>query len=262
MRLKDKVALVTGGSRSIGRTISLGFAREGADVAVNYVQNAAAADEVVQAIRGLGRRAVAVQADVSQAEQVQAMVAKVVEALGCIDILVNNAAQIIRSPFLEITEELWDMVIGVDLKGEFLVGQAVARQMVKQGHGGTIINVSSICATLAQYELAHYQAAKGGINALSRGMALELAPYGIRVNVLQPGVTSTDVNRAQFGTPEISRARAAKIPLNRLGTPEDLVGAAIYLASEESAFTTGIALPVDGGESCSTSSRGWSSSLP
>jgi NAD(P)-dependent dehydrogenase (short-subunit alcohol dehydrogenase family) len=247
MRLRDKVALVTGGSRSIGRTIALGFAREGADVAVNYVQNAQAADEVVRAIREMGRRAVAVQADVSQAEQVQAMVAKVVEALGRIDILVNNAAQILRAPFLEITQELWDLVIGVDLKGEFLVGQAVARQMVKQKRGA-IINVSSVCATLAQFDLAHYQAAKEGINALSRGMAIELAPYGIRVNILQPGVISTDVNRTLFGTPESRTARAAKIPLNRLGTPEDLVGAAIYLASGESAFTTGIALPVDGGE--------------
>jgi NAD(P)-dependent dehydrogenase (short-subunit alcohol dehydrogenase family) len=247
MRLKDKVALVTGGSRSIGRAICLGFAREGADVAVNYVQDATAADEVVQVIRGLGRQAIAVQADVSQAKQVQAMVTKVVDTFGRIDVLVNNAAQILRSPFLEITEELWDHVIDVDLKGEFLVGQAVARQMVKQ-KSGAIINVSSICATLAQYELAHYQAAKGGINALSRGMALELAPHGIRVNVLQPGVISTDVNRTLFATPESRTARAAKIPLNRLGTPEDLVGAAIYLASGESAFTTGIALPVDGGE--------------
>lgn len=262
MRLKDKVALVTGGSRSIGRAIALGFAREGADVAVNYLRAGRAAHEVVQAISAMNRRALAVQADVSQAKQVEAMVGQVAETFGHIDILVNNAAQIVRSPFLEITEELWDRVVGVDLKGDFLVGQAVARQMVKQNHGGAIINVSSICATLAQYELAHYQAAKGGINALTRGMALELAPYGIRVNVLQPGVTITDVNRNQFGTEEKRTARAAKIPLKRLGTPDDLVGAAIYLASEESAFTTGIALPVDGGESASTSSRGWDSELP
>jgi len=247
MRLKGKVALVTGGSRSIGRAISLAFAREGADMAVNYVQDATAADEVAQEIRGLGRQAIAVQADVSQAKQVREMVTKVVDTFGRIDVLVNNAAQILRSPFLEITEEFWDRVIDVDLKGEFLVGQAVARQMVKQ-KSGAIINVSSICATLAQYELAHYQAAKGGINALSRGMALELAPYGIRVNILQPGVISTDVNRTLFATPESRTARAARIPLKRLGTPQDLVGAAIYLASDESGFTTGIALPVDGGE--------------
>lgn len=120
--------------------------------------------------------------------------------------------------------------------------------MVRQGRGGAIVNISSICARLAQYELAHYQAAKGGVNALSRGMAMELAPHGIRVNVLQPGVISTDFNRDLFATPESRAKRAAKIPLGRLGTPKDLVGAAIYLASEESGFTTGISLPVDGGE--------------
>jgi NAD(P)-dependent dehydrogenase (short-subunit alcohol dehydrogenase family) len=175
------------------------------------------------------------------------MVAQAVEAFGRIDILVNNAVQIIRAPFLEISEEAWDTVIGVVLKGEFLVGQAVARQMVRQ-KGGSIINVSSICATLAQYELAHYQAAKGGVNALSRGMAMELAPHNIRVNVLQPGVIFTDLNRDLFATPESRSARASKVPLGRLGMPQDLVGAAVYLASDESAFTTGIVLPVDGGE--------------
>jgi NAD(P)-dependent dehydrogenase (short-subunit alcohol dehydrogenase family) len=247
MRLKDKIALVTGGSRSIGRAIAIGFAKEGAEIAVNYVQNVSAANEVVREIGDLGREAIAVQADVSQSAQVQAMVHQVVERFGRIDILVNNAVQIVRAPFLEISEEAWDRVIDTDLKGEFLVGQAVARQMVKQG-GGAIINVSSICATLAQYELAHYQAAKGGINALSRGMAVELAPHGIRVNVLQPGVIATDLNQALFATPEARAARAAKVPLSRLGTPQDLVGAAIYLASDDSAFTTGIILPVDGGE--------------
>ena len=247
MRLQNKVALVTGGSRSIGRAIAVGFAREGADVAINYLQNREAAEEAVREIRALGRKAMTAQADVSKADQVHAMVTGVVQAFRRIDVLVNNAVQIVRSPFLEISEAAWDTVVNVVLKGEFLVGQAVAREMVKQ-KSGSIINVSSICATLAQSELAHYQAAKGGVNALSRGMAMELAPYGIRVNVLQPGVIATDLNRALFATPESRTARAAKIPLSRLGTPQDLVGAAIYLASDESGFTTGTVLPVDGGE--------------
>jgi NAD(P)-dependent dehydrogenase (short-subunit alcohol dehydrogenase family) len=247
MRLEGKIALVTGGSRSIGRAISLAFAQEGADIAINYAQNVKAAEEVVCEIQSLQRRAIAIQADVSQAKQVQEMVAKAVDAFGRIDVLVNNAGLITRSPFLEITEEVWDRIIDVILKGEFLVAQAVARQMVKQ-KSGAIINVSSIAATLAIPGVVHYQAAKGGIHALSRGMALELAPYGIRVNVLQPGVTITDTNRARFATPESRALRAARIPLKRLGTPQDLVGAAVYLASDESAFTTGIVLPVTGGE--------------
>lgn len=247
MRLKDKVALVTGGSRSMGKAIALGFAAEGADVAVGYEKNEAGAGEVVQQITGLGRRAVAVQADVSNPLQVEAMVRKVVDTFGRIDILMNNAGIAIRVPVLEMTEETWDRVVDVNLKGPFLVSQAVARQMVKRG-GGAIINTTSVGAAVANYDLAHYQAAKAGLWMLTRSMALEMARYGIRVNAIEPGTIETDMNRARLADPQYHAMRIAKVPMARFGKPEDVVGAAIYLASDESSYATGMAIRVDGGQ--------------
>ena len=251
MRLKDKVALVTGGSRSIGRAIAVGFAREGADVAVNYATNAAAAEALVQEICSRGRRAIAVRADVSNPAHVRAMVDRVVETFGRIDILVNNAGVISRAPFLELSEREWDRIHQVDLKGAFLVSQAVARRMVERG-GGAIINMSSISAHAAQKNISHYTAAKAGVSALTRAMALELAGHGIRVNALEPGTLETDINRTRLSDPD-ERARVMeRVPLGRLGSPEDLVGAAIFLASDESAFATGCALRIDGGRTLSS----------
>ena len=247
MRLKDKVALVTGGSRSIGRAIALGFAREGADVAVNYQSSAEAAVKVVEEIQGMGRKAIAVQADVSAATQVRCMVDQVIKDFGHIDILVNNAGILSRVSFFEITEEEWDRVLGVTMKGPFLVGQAVARHMVQQG-SGTIINISSISAHVAADEITHYQVAKAGVAMLTRGMAFELAKHGIRVNAIEPGLFLTDMNRERLTNPQISAPRFARILLGRPGQPEELVGAAVYLASAESSFTTGTAIRVDGGQ--------------
>lgn len=247
MRLQGKVALVTGGSRSIGRAIALGFAREGADVAVNYERDAAAAESAAREIEAMGRRALVVQADVSDSAQVAAMVRKVIETFGRIDILMNNAGGVIRAPFFDISEETWDRVIDVNLKGVFLVSQAVARHMVEQG-GGVIINTSSISAQVAYDELTHYQAAKAGVYMLTRGMAYELAKHNIRVNAIEPGLIETDLNRARLADPQVRSRRVGKIPLARPGRPEDLVGAAIYLASDESQFTTGAAIRVDGGQ--------------
>jgi NAD(P)-dependent dehydrogenase (short-subunit alcohol dehydrogenase family) len=248
MRLEGKVALVTGGSRSIGRAVALAFAREGADVAVNYARDAAAAAEVVNEIKALGRRGLAVQADVANGTQVQAMVQQVVSELGRIDILFNNAGMINRGSFLDLTEEQWDRVHSVDLRGVFLVGQAVARQMVAQGTGGAIVNTASIASHIAQSLHAHYCAAKGGVRQLTRGMAIELAPFGIRVNAVEPGVILTDMNRARFENPTERAAREEKVPMKRLGKPEDIAGAVVYLASDEAAFTTGTGILVDGGE--------------
>jgi glucose 1-dehydrogenase len=246
VRLKDRVALVTGANSGFGRAIALGFAREGADVAINYLVNPQAAEEVVREIEAMGRRATAVQADISDRSQVEAMVSGVLESFGRIDVLVNNAGLTIRMPFLELTEEAWDQVLDVDLKGPFLVSQAVARHMAGRG-GGAIVNISSMSAQVAQPGITHYQAAKAGVTMLTRGMAFELGQYGIRVNAIEPGTIPTDFNRARLSAPEAQAELLGKIPLGRMGEPRDLVGAAVYLASEESSFTTGAVIRIDGG---------------
>ena len=246
MRLTDKVALVTGGSRGNGRAIAIGFAGEGADVAVNYQSHEEEALSAVAEIRKTGRRAIAVQADCSSAAQVLAMVEKVLGEFGRIDVLVNNAGVLRRTPFLEIPEEEWDWIMDINLKGYFLVGQAVARQMVKQ-KGGVIVNVSSNGAVAPGVNVSHYNVSKAGISHLTRCMALELADYGIRVNSLCPGLTETDINRKDLAREEFRNARLVTIPLKVIAKPDDLVASAVYLASDDSRIVTGIQLFVDGG---------------
>lgn len=246
MKLEGQVALVTGGSRSIGRAIALTFAREGAAVAVNYVSRAEEAESAVREIETLGRRALAVRADASQRAQVQAMVDEVTTRLGPIDILVNNAGVQKRVSFLELDEADWDWMLGVNLKGCFLVGQAVAARMKARGRG-KIINVSSEAAGLPAPRMTAYCVSKAGVAMLTRCMALELAPYGIRVNALAPGLTRTDINRKDLEDETFLKARLTRIPLGRVMAPEDLVGAAIFLASADSDMMTGMTLQVDGG---------------
>ena len=246
MRLANKVALVTGGGRGIGHAIALGLAREGADVAVNYVRHAEAAAATVAQIRELGRRGLAVQADTGVRAEVERMVAEVIDAFGRIDILVNNAGVGGFVPFLEVTEADLDKVINTNLKGVFFVGQAVARHMVQQGRG-KIINITSEAQQKALPLLTHYCASKAGAYMLSRGMALELAPYKINVNMIAPGPTRTDMNRERLQDPAEVEKRVRRIPLGRMGEPEDLVGAAVFLASDEANHVTGAVIAVDGG---------------
>jgi NAD(P)-dependent dehydrogenase (short-subunit alcohol dehydrogenase family) len=248
VRLAGKVALITGGSRSIGRAIGLAFAREGAEVAVNFVRDEDAAEAAVAALRKHGRRAIAVRADTSVRAEVEVMVKTVLEAFGRIDVLVNNAAILKRTPFLEIAEEEWDRVIAINLKGYFLVGQAVARVMVKQ-RSGAIINMSSASQELAGINLTHYCTAKGGVRMLTRQMALELAPHNIRVNAIAPGLIETDLNRQDLARAEFREYRMSMIPLRLIGTPEDVAGAAVFLASEQdSRLATGSTVFLDGGQ--------------
>jgi 3-oxoacyl-[acyl-carrier protein] reductase len=246
MKLAKKVALVTGGSRSIGRAIALGFAREGADVAVNYVSNTEEARSTVRDIEALGRQALAVKADTSKRAEVEAMVNEVWERFGQIDILVNNAGVQKRVFFLELEEKDWDWMLGVNLKGYYLVGQAVAARMKARGHGA-IVNISSEAAGFPAQRMTAYCVSKAGVAMLTKCMALELAQYDIRVNALAPGLTRTDINRKDLEDEEFLKMRVARIPLGRVMNPEDLVGAALFLASSDSETATGTTLQVDGG---------------
>jgi NAD(P)-dependent dehydrogenase (short-subunit alcohol dehydrogenase family) len=249
MRLQGRRALVTGGSRGIGRGLAVGLAREGADVAVHYRSDRAAALETVAAIQDLGRRAVAVAGDTVVKGEVDRLVAEAVAALGAIDLLVNNAGVLKRTPFLEIDEAEWDWIVDTNLKGYFLVGQAVARHMVERKIAGAIVNTSSSGQAAAAPNLTHYGVSKAGVAMLTRSMALELAPFNIRVNAVCPGLIETDMNRHDLANPEFRERRLARIPLREIGTPEDVVGAVVFLAADgDSRLVTGTSLFVDGGQ--------------
>ncbi len=251
MKLAGKVALVTGGGRGNGRAIALGMAREGADVAVGYVSHAAEAQAAAEEIAGLNRRAIIVEADTADAAAVARMVERVVAEFGRIDILVNNAGVLRRTPFLEIGEEEWDYILDTNLKGCFLVGQAVARRMVEAGGGGHIINVSSGNQFTAGVNVAHYCVSKAGVGMLTKAMALELAPHDIRVNAIAPGLIETDMNRHDIARPEFREGRLARVPLGLIGRPEDLVPVAVLLASDDARLITGATFSVDGGSTVS-----------
>ena len=246
MQLLGKTALVTGASRGIGRAIAVALAKDGADVAVNYVRDAGGAEETAAAVEAAGRRSLLVQADVTRRQQVEAMVAKVLQHFGRIDILVCNAGVLTRTPFLELTDEQWEKVVSTNLTGPFLVGQAAARQMVKQG-GGKIINVTSEVAERALPNLSHYCASKGGLRQLTKAMAIELAPYGISVNAVAPGTTETDINRDRLALPEERKLRLTRVPIGRFNQPENVAAAVVFLASSGSDTMVGATVAVDGG---------------
>ena len=249
MRLQGKRALVTGGSRGIGRAIALGLAREGADVAVNYRQSRRDAESAVRDIEQTGRRAVALQGSTSSRSDVERFIAEAYDFLGGLDVLVNNAGILKRTPFLEIGEEEWDAILDVNLKGYFLVGQAVARRMVEAGTQGAIVNVSSAGQAVAAPNLAHYCVSKAGVEMLTREMALELATHNIRVNAVAPGLIETDINRADIAQDVFREGRLARIPLGLIGAPDDVVGAVVFLASnDEARLMTGASVFVDGGQ--------------
>lgn len=249
MRLEGQRTLVTGGSRSIGRGIALGMARQGADVAINFKTSREDAAEAVRKIEQMGRRAVAVQGSTESALDVERFVGEAHDFLGGIDILVNNAGILKRTAFLEISEKEWDAILNVNLKGYFLVGQAVARKMIDASTPGAIVNVSSAGQAVAAPNLTHYCVAKAGVNMLTKQMALELAPHKIRVNSIAPGLIETDMNRADIAQEEFRERRLARIPLKEIGVPDDLVGAVVFLASnEESRLVTGASLFIDAGQ--------------
>ncbi len=245
MKLADKVAIVTGAGKEIGKGIALELAKAGADVVANYAHSEMGAKEVVTDIKAIGRNAIAIQADVSQASDVNAMIDQAYQVFGRIDILVNNAGVTIFRDFFEVSEADWDMVLGVNLKGTFLCSQAAARRMKEVGDG-KIINIGSVHSQATLPEFTPYVASKGGIDALTRQMALALAPYKINVNTIAPGLIEVEKIRAN---PIYDRAhRAKQIPWGRVGFPEDIGKIVVFFASEESEFITGQVLFVDGGQ--------------
>jgi NAD(P)-dependent dehydrogenase (short-subunit alcohol dehydrogenase family) len=245
-RFDGKVVLVTGGSRSIGRACAIEFAKEGADLAVNYADNVQAAEEAIKAIRAVGRECRAYRADVANSSQVNSMVETIINDFGKIDVLLNNAGILRRTPFLKISEIEWDSIVDTNLKGFFLVGQAVARHMVER-QSGAIVNMSSAGQELALNNLSHYCAAKAGVSGLTRSMALELAPYGIRVNAVAPGNIETDMNRKDFADADFRERRLARIPLKIIGKPEDITKAVLFLASDDARLSTGRTIYLDAG---------------
>ncbi len=249
MRLQGKNALVTGASSGIGRAIALAFGKEGANVAVNYRRQADEANEVAQEIQKLGQKSVALQADVSVVADVQQLVAKTVEAFGRLDVLVCSAGLEIREPFLEVSEQHYDTVLDVNLKGTFFACQAAAQQMVKQGGGGRLINISSIHEDVAFLHYSTYCASKGGVRMLTREVSQELAPHGITITNIAPGAVATPINTRTLTDPQLLDDLKELIPLGRLATPDEVAAVALFLASDESSYVTGCTYYVDGGMS-------------
>ena len=247
MRLKDKVALVTGSSQGIGRAIALSFAGEGAAVAVDYRSHSEEAEAVVEQVEGSGGRALAVRADVSDPGDVKNLVRETVEEFGRLDIMVNNAGVEEKMPFLETPFEVWNRVVAVNLTGAWLGCQEAARRMVEQGGVGRIINVSSVHEDRPMPTNSPYCAAKGGLRMLMRTIAVELAPHGITVNNIAPGAIETPINENLDQHPDQMRKLLSEIPLGRIGQPEEVAGLALYLASEEAAYVTGSTFFIDGG---------------
>jgi 3-oxoacyl-[acyl-carrier protein] reductase len=243
--LTGKVALVTGASRGLGRAIALAFAGQGADVAVNYRDNAAAADEVVAQIRGMGRQAEPLKGDTSAGrEACEAIVKAALEAFGTVDILVNNAGITRDNLLMRMDEEEWDAVLATNLTGPFWMTRAIARPMLK-ARAGRIINMSSAAGRMGNPGQANYAAAKAGLIGLTKTTARELASRGITCNALAPGLIETDLTAA---LPEAAtEAIKSLTPMGYVGSVEDVAAAAVYLASEEARYITGQVIGVDGG---------------
>lgn len=243
-RLDGKVAVVTGAARGLGQGMALGLAEAGADIVLVDLLDLTDSRSRVEA---LGRRCTAVTADLSHEESVARIVSAAQSSMGSIDILVNNAGIIRRQPLLEFSEKNWDDVLQINLRALFFLSQAAAQVMVKQGCGGRIINVASMLSFQGGILVPSYTAAKSAVMGLTRALANELAPHNITANAIAPGYMATDNTAALQADPVRSKAILERIPANRWGTPEDLQGVAVFLASNAAAYVNGYTIAVDGG---------------
>ena len=246
-RLLGRKVLVTGSSKGIGRGIAVRFAQEGADVVVNYNSDPRGADEVLGEILSLGRRGAILRANVGSVSEVRDLVSKSAEALGGLDVLVNNAGIEKQSAFWDVTESDFDAVLDVNLKGVFFAAQTFAQQCRAARRPGKIINISSVHEELAFPNFAPYCASKGGVRMLTRTLAVELGPHGITINSIAPGAIETPMNASLLKDPVKLQSLVGRIPLGRLGTPSDVCGLAVFLASSDSDYVTGATYLVDGG---------------
>jgi glucose 1-dehydrogenase len=249
LRLKDKVAIVTGGDTGIGKAICIALASEGASVVVDYHGDEAPASELVNRLTAMGGTACAVGADVSNPQEVEKLTQAAVERYGALDIMVNNAGIEQKHPFLQMPFDVYQRVIAVNLTGVWLCSQSAARKMVEQKRGGRIINISSIHEDVTMPTNAPYCAAKGAIRMLARTLAVELASYGITVNNVCPGAIDTPMDAPLKRDPPEYHALLSEIPSKRMGKPEEVAAMCVYLASDEAAYVTGASLFIDGGMS-------------
>jgi len=245
MKLDKKVSIVTGGGRGIGRAVCLALAGEGSDVIITDIASQTAR-EVSEEIQSMGRRGLPFEMDVSKSDQVKKMVGAALSSFGRIDILVNVAGIFLRSPIEDVSEQDWDKVVAVNLKGTFLCSQAVGKEMIKQG-GGSIVNFASVAAHTPQINLGAYSPSKAGVLLLTKIMAVEWAKYKIRVNALSPGPISTPMTDSIYNTERLKKGRAKAVPMDRFGTPEEVAKAVLFLASDDASYITGHALSIDGG---------------
>jgi 3-oxoacyl-[acyl-carrier protein] reductase len=246
MRLKDRIALVTGSSRGVGRAVALGFAKEGAKVVVNYTSNENAANEVVNGIKSMGSDAIAVKADVAQKDDAEALVNAAVDKFGRLDILVNNAGFTRPALMLKMSEDQWDSVVDIHMKGAFLCSQAAGLKMQDQ-KSGKIINVTSVAGVVGTVGQINYSAAKGGIISMTKSIARELARYNVCCNVISLGIVTTDMTEKIRTDEKLKEIYMNRILLKRFAEAEDIAPAFVFFASDDSNYITGQLLCVDGG---------------